>query len=204
METKGKNYTLQSQYKGSSNVTGALETINMSRHLMPDGSLKFEVNGRDFSNVGASEKVRIVSESATFTITPRAPFFVDKENAQDTPATIDNSHMDVYFNLVEEAYRWFDVLEENGTLQSSLIEWNEFGVGEMDVMNFRAFANGDVSSTMVVEGALTDAVMERIERFNRTNSQRNSTDQKTFDRLSTFRPYVEAVAGEKFLTFQPL
>jgi len=31
--------------------------------------------------------------------------------------------MDAYFSVLEEAARWLDTQEEQGTLQSSLLEW---------------------------------------------------------------------------------
>ena len=119
VETAKRTYTLSSQFnKGASaGIPNAVETVNIERAKMPDGTLKFAVNGRDFTNtVAANEKVRIVSESATFTITPRTPFFVDKENAEESVQSMTENHMDHYFNLMEESDRWFNVLEEQGNL----------------------------------------------------------------------------------------
>lgn len=187
-ETRAVYIQEQMKNRTGGTVSNIAESVQFERSKLPDGSMRFLVNRRDFSDTfGPNERVTIMTPTADFIIQPRVKG--DGKNS----TTID-SHMDNYFRLQEDGARWLDELEEQGSLQCFLMDWKQFGLSEIDIMNFRASAsNGsDVSSTETVESALNEAIAQRILSFNHSNI---NVDNKTVDKLSTFRPLVEAVAG---------
>ena len=178
------------------------DSIKMERSKMPDGSLKFLVNRRDFSkSFGPNESIKIVTPTAEYTVKPRNNYSILQD--QD-PSKLNTDHMDTYFQVQEDGAKWQDTMEELGTLQSFLLDFQQFGFGEMDILNFKRETNSHSIPTQIIEEALTAVLHSRIQKFNTTNKPMSEAEQKIYDRLSTFRPYVEALAGEMFLTFQPL
>ena len=97
VEGAKKGYFIQEVKQKGDQIVSVADSIKFERSKMPDGSLKFLINRRDFSkSFGPNESVKIVTPTAEYTVKPRDNFSILQ--GQD-PSKLNTDHMDAYFQI---------------------------------------------------------------------------------------------------------
>lgn len=103
VQGESKSYLIKEQSKAQAEgVSKAIsESVNLERSKMPDGSMRFLINRRDFSDTfGPKESVKIITPTAEFVYNPKE-FAVEDGDASSK--AIDDGHMDSFFEVLDNS-----------------------------------------------------------------------------------------------------
>ena len=129
----------------------------------------------------------INSPFAEVTIKPKhqeAPSYTISNDGSEY--TLDNTHMETFFSLVEKARQYIDTMGKKGLFEACVINMIESNrIDEVDILNFRRFSNEYDAPSELVREALASVIHEKIDMGFKVGKN------KTLVTLEEkFRPYV--------------